>query len=178
MYIKDLRVFVSPPGDVERRTQRKRRKRRHHEPHNSRTLADIVLVEDCVFAGAGQPDNVVPISHWTGDRSDTALSALGSLLTCVLSPDVTDVRPLLRSLFDLSGRMKQVERGQGCAALRGSANGSGKIPPSSCAAVCTCRFLLEHRILVGARGRLQRKQKLLQVPAAMDQIHRRPRNGA
>ena len=90
MYIKDLRVFVSPPGDVERRPRRKRRKRRHHEPHDSRTLADIVLVEDCVFAGAGQPDNIVPISHWMGDRSDTALSALASLLMPEEMTEISD----------------------------------------------------------------------------------------
>jgi hypothetical protein len=128
------------------------------------------MQEDCIFAGARHPDNVLPITHWTGDPTDRALASVGPLLCSLLAADGPDVRPRLRQHFGLSARMAQMGGSLGCPALltgskldvsllltRDESDGSDSadggptyvpldVPPQApgCPLGCTCRFATEH----------------------------------
>lgn len=148
-FVKDITLFIDPPSAAS-------------TSEAPRTLADIVLVEDCVFAGAPCPENVIPISHWRGESTDQAMPALGRLLRWLLAPNAPDVRPRIRHLFDLQRRMQAARAGPGCAALRRADDGthgrrvpppllqSSLLPGASRPTGCTCVFQSEHVILAAA----------------------------
>jgi len=149
-FVKDLRLFVE--GEAA-------------GCPSPRTLADVV---HSVFAGAHQPDNIIPVSHWSMEQpdcqSDNALELLGNLLEVLLAPDVPDVRPSLRALFNLRGRMEQVFTGTPsmppCGALpeRSSFDAfftEHRSSQSHRPAGCTCLFNSEHSLLISMIARLR-----------------------
>ena len=173
MCVKDLRLFESrSPGGGGGSARATR-----SSSHPPRTLADIFLVEDCVFAGGYTPDNVVPIKHWIGDMADDALPALGRFLVERVLP-AEDVRPVLASAFGLRARTMALV-GCGCNALdpltidgclssppplplplqpaaEPAAATLQRRPAPGCPPGCSCRFLTEHVCLerhLGVRRR-------------------------
>ena len=172
--VKDLSIFLQPAFPF-------------------RTLADIILVEDCVFAGARQPENVCPITHWMGDPSDDALTHLKDFLVPILQPSAPDVRPALRVAFRLAQRMARVSTSHGgCAALLASqlsetpypyspllGGGPPAEPAPGCPEGCTCRFPLEHSILVKVHARLERERAMRcspTTPNTSPSLSKRPRS--
>jgi TFIIF-interacting CTD phosphatase-like protein len=65
-----------------------------------RDLSRLVIIDNNPAMFVLHPDNGVPIASWYGGTGDRELLALVPML-CHLA-DVPDVRPVLRSVFNIS----------------------------------------------------------------------------
>ena len=65
----------------------------------SRSLENIVFVDNCIISFAFQLENAIPILSWYGDHHDRELKKLIQFLRILECVD--DVRPLIKSTFGL-----------------------------------------------------------------------------
>lgn len=89
-YCKDLRMLVVPEAlDAD-------------DDRPSRSLADIILVDDSSFVVATCVSNLLPIRRWSGELDDRVLPNLVPFLAQLAG--ARDVRPLLRLAFQVEAK--------------------------------------------------------------------------
>ncbi|KAK9479892.1 Tim50p [Lipomyces japonicus] len=76
----------------------------------NRDLSKVVTIDSEPAAFSRQPENTIPLTKWTGDKSDTELVELIPLLEFFATSDVKDVRTVLKTFEDSNNYIEEYAR--------------------------------------------------------------------